>query len=73
NKLVKAQFNVTASDFIKSKLIFEIKMRLIYTHQTIAEIATEFNFSEPNHLTRLFRNKEGVSPAGFRLNYQNGR
>jgi AraC family transcriptional activator of pobA len=73
NKQVKAQFNITASDFIKSKLLFEIKTRLIYTHQTIAEIAEEFNFSEPNHLSRLFRSREGVSPAQFRVNYQNGR
>lgn len=73
NKLVKAQFNVTATDFIKSRLIFEIKMKLIYTNMTISEIASELNFSEPNHLSRLFKNKEGMSPVQFREDYQNGR
>lgn len=73
NKAVKSQFNVTATDFIKSKLIFEIKMRLIHTNLTISEISSELNFSEPNHLSRLFKNKEGITPAKFRVNYQNGR
>lgn len=72
NKLVKAQFNVTASDFIKSRLMFEIKMKLIYTSLTIAQIASELNFSEPNHLSRLFKSREGVTPVQFREDYQNG-
>lgn len=72
NKSVKAQFNVTASDFIKSKLMFEIKMKLIHSKLSISEIASELNFSEPNHLSRLFKNKEGVTPIEFRVDYQNG-
>ncbi|MBL6448066.1 helix-turn-helix transcriptional regulator [Fulvivirga sp. 29W222] len=72
NKLVKAQFNVTASDFIKSRLLFEVKMKLIYTQLTIAQIAAELNFSEPNHLSRLFKSREGVTPIEFREGYQNG-
>ncbi|MFA9372266.1 MAG: helix-turn-helix domain-containing protein [Labilibaculum antarcticum] len=72
NKSVKAQFNVTASDFIKSKLIFEIKMKLIHSNLSISEIAAGLNFSEPNHLSRLFKNKEGITPVEFRENYQNG-
>lgn len=72
NKLVKAQFNVTASDFIKSRLMFEIKMKLIYTSLTIAQIASELNFSEPNHLSRLFKSREGVTPVQFWEDYQNG-
>ncbi|WP_020526212.1 helix-turn-helix domain-containing protein [Flexithrix dorotheae] len=72
NKKVKQQFNVTATDFIKSRLLFEIKMKLIYSTNTIAEIANEFHFSEPQHLTRLFKKKEGITPHDFRTDYQNG-
>ncbi|NLR91788.1 MULTISPECIES: helix-turn-helix domain-containing protein [Flammeovirga] len=73
NTAVKAQFNITASDFIKSKIIYEAKMKLIYSNLTVSEIARQLNFSEPNHLSRLFKNKEGVSPNEYRATYQNGR
>ena len=72
NKAVKAQFNVTATDFIKSRLLFEIKMKLIHTSKTVSEIANLFHFSEPNHLSRFFKQKEGLTPIEFRGNYQNG-
>lgn len=73
NKAVKAQFNVTATTFIKSRLLFEIKMQLIHTSKTIAEIAYEFNFSEANHLSRFFKQKTGLTPIEYRTNYYNER
>jgi AraC family transcriptional activator of pobA len=72
NKAVKAQFNVTATDFIKSRLLFEIKMKLIHTAKSVSEIAHEFNFSEIQHIHRFFKQKTGQSPMEYRLNYQNG-
>lgn len=72
NKAIKAQFNVTATEFIKQRLLFEIKMKLIHTTLTIAEIAQEFQYSESNHMSRFFKQKEGLTPVEFRLAYQNG-
>ncbi|BDD05686.1 helix-turn-helix domain-containing protein [Aureibacter tunicatorum] len=71
NKAVKSQFNITATDFIKSRLLFEIKMKLIHTAKTVSEIAHEFNFSEIQHIHRFFKQKTGISPMEYRLNYQN--
>lgn len=72
NKAVKAQFNVTVTDFIKSRLLFEVKMKLIHTSKTISEIADELHFSESNHLSRFFKLKTGQSPKEYRIDYQNG-
>ncbi len=72
NKAVKAQFNVTATEFIKSRLLFEIKMKIIHSSKTISEIAHEFHFSEANHLSRFFKQKTGLTPIAYRLDYQNG-
>ncbi|BDS11460.1 helix-turn-helix domain-containing protein [Aureispira anguillae] len=72
NKVVKEQFNVTVTSFIKLRLLFEIKMKLIHTTMTISEIADRYNFSEPNHLSRFFKQKTNYSPTDFRLAYQNG-
>ena len=72
NKVVKQHFNLSATDFIKSRLLFELKMQLIYSHKSIKEIAHEFHFSEPNHLSRFFKRMQGKSPSEFRVDYQNG-
>ena len=72
NKASKTQFNLTASQLIKQRLLFEIKNLLIYTEKTIQEIATELNFSEPNHLIRFFKRLNGDTPFRFREIYQNG-
>lgn len=66
NKAVKSQFNVTATEFIKSRILFEIQMRLIHTAKTVAEIAYELNFSEANHMSRFFKQKTGKSPIEYR-------
>lgn len=72
NKAVKEQFNVTATDFIKSRLLFAIKMQLIHSSKTVSEIAHEYNFSEANHLSRFFKQKTNNSPVAYRTAYQNG-
>lgn len=73
NKATKAQFNTTASELIKQRLLFEIKNQLIYSSRTINEIADDLGFSEPNHLTRFFRNREGMPPSEYQVGFQNGR
>ncbi|MDW7695838.1 AraC family transcriptional regulator [Flammeovirgaceae bacterium SG7u.111] len=72
NKAVKEQFNVTASDFIKARLLQEVKALLIFSNLSIAEIANKLHFSEPNHLTRFFKTREGQNPTQFKIDYQNG-
>ncbi|PWJ42945.1 AraC family transcriptional regulator [Sediminitomix flava] len=73
NKLIKEQFNVTPTAFIKSRLLFELKQDLLYSSKTVDELAEDFSFSEANHLSRFFKNMTGQSPTAFRLAYQNGR
>lgn len=72
NKAVKEQFNITATEFIKSRLLFAVKMQLIHSSKTVAEIAHEYNFSEANHLSRFFKQKTNNSPIAYRAAYQNG-
>ncbi|TDH26920.1 AraC family transcriptional regulator [Segetibacter sp. 3557_3] len=72
NKAVQAQFGATASHLLKQRLLFEIKNFLLHSQFTVAEIANKLNFSEPNHLLRLFKTQTGQTTAGFLANYQNG-
>ena len=70
NKSVKEQFNVTASQLLKQRLLVEIKDYLIHSALTIAEIAYKLNFSEPNHLMRFFKKQTGLSTTEFLVDYQ---
>lgn len=72
NKAVKEQFNVTASQLLKQRLLVEIKDYLIHSKLTVAEIAFRLNFSEPNHLMRFFKNQTGITTTDFLNEYQNG-
>ena len=72
NKAVKTHFNVTATHLLKQRLLFEIKNYLIHSQITVSEIASELNFSEPNHLMRFFKNQTGMTTGEFLLDYQNG-
>jgi len=73
NKAVKKQFNVTATNLLKQRLLFEIKNLLIHSNNTIQEIAYQLNFSEPNHLMRFFKKQTGMTASEFQDSYQNGR
>src|SRR5699024_5821201 len=72
NSAVKEQFNVTATQLLKQRLLTEIKNELIYADKTVSEIAYELNYSESNHLMRFFKNKTGLTTSEFLESYQNG-
>ena len=72
NTCVKKQFNVTATELLKQRLLFEIKNDLIHSGKTIAEIAYDLNFSEPGHIMRFFKNQTGITSTQFHSDYQNG-
>ena len=66
NAMIKAHTGQTTKQIINSRLLQEVKTELKYSKKTIAEIAHDLNFSEPNNLTRFFKKMEGISPATFR-------
>ncbi|RUT79421.1 helix-turn-helix domain-containing protein [Ancylomarina longa] len=72
NKAVKIQFNLTSSQLIKDRLLFEIENLLIYSELSISEISEKLNFSEANHLNRFFKHQTGLTPLIYRQDYQNG-
>lgn len=72
NKAVKKQFQQTANEFLKGRIVHEIKMDLIYSNQNIDQISMKYHFSEANHLTRFFKTQTGLTPTSFRKDYQNG-
>ncbi|GAB5551408.1 MAG: helix-turn-helix domain-containing protein [Saprospiraceae bacterium] len=72
NTMVKAHTGHTSKQIINNRRLQEIKTELRYSNKTIAEIAHDLNFSEPNNLTRFFKKMEGISPSSYK-NTQNDR
>lgn len=67
NTLVKNHFKMGPKAFILHRLSQEIKNELVYTDKSINEISDEFNFSEPNNLSRFFKRAFGLSPEKYRV------
>ncbi|MNN55072.1 Helix-turn-helix domain protein [compost metagenome] len=61
NHAVKAQFNTTATQLLKQRLLFEVQELLIHSDKSISEL----NFSEPNHLMRFFKAQTGKTISAF--------
>ncbi|MGY5351780.1 helix-turn-helix domain-containing protein [Wenyingzhuangia sp. IMCC45533] len=57
------------SDFIKDRILLEAKRQLIYTSQSVKEIAYDLGYNDAAYFTRLFTKSEKKSPLQFRKSY----
>lgn len=64
--LIKKETGKTAQEYIQIKLIDTAKERIFDTSKSISEISYELGFKYPQHFTRLFKQKVGVSPLEYR-------
>ncbi|MCQ2213321.1 MAG: AraC family transcriptional regulator [Bacteroidaceae bacterium] len=64
--VIKRELHVTAQEYIQRKIVSAAKMMLRDPRLSITEIAESLGFAYPNHFTRLFHKKVGISPSDFR-------
>ncbi len=64
--LIKKETGVSAQEYIQSKVINVAKERIFDNSKSISEIAYELGFKYPQHFTRLFKQKTGVTPVEYR-------
>lgn len=65
--LIKKETGKTAQEYIQSKVLEVAKERISNHNKTISEIAYSLGFKYPQHFTRLFKQKIGISPNEFRF------
>ena len=65
--LIKKETGKTAQEYIQLKLINAAKELLFDINKPISEVAYDLGFKYPQHFTRLFKQKVGVSPNEYRL------
>ena len=65
--LVKKETGKSAQELIHAKIINLAKSRLRHLEIPIAEVAYGLGFKYPQHFTRLFRERMGMTPFEYRL------
>ncbi|MGC4038995.1 MAG: helix-turn-helix transcriptional regulator [Chitinophagaceae bacterium] len=64
--LVKKETGRSAQEYIQAKVISVAKEKIFDIDKSISEVAYELGFKYPQHFTRLFKQKVGISPNEYR-------
>ncbi|WP_246012804.1 AraC family transcriptional regulator [Albibacterium bauzanense] len=68
NLACKKEMDTSASTILSEFIINEAKRLLIYTDNTVAEIAFILSFNDPSHFNKYFKRFTGITPQYYRLN-----
>ena len=66
-KVLKAETGKTAKEIFAESLILEAQRQLIYTSQTVSEIAYSLGFNSSSYFIKYFRTWAGYTPKQFRI------
>ncbi|MGB6566517.1 MAG: helix-turn-helix domain-containing protein [Xanthobacteraceae bacterium] len=66
NDHVKRATGVTAGHLIRQRVLTEAKRQLVFTAQSLHDIAEELAFADASHFARFFRKQTGTTPHEFR-------
>ncbi|PKQ67266.1 AraC family transcriptional regulator [Labilibaculum manganireducens] len=64
--LLRKETGRSAKDHIDSVLIDKAKSRLLFTQDSVSEIAYSLGFKYPHYFGRLFKTKTGLTPQEYR-------
>lgn len=64
--LVRRETSISAQEHIQTKVIELAKERIFDIDRSISEIAYELGFKYPQHFSRLFKQKVGMTPVEYR-------
>jgi AraC family transcriptional activator of pobA len=65
--LIKKELGISPQEFIHNKLIDIAKEQILEQGKSISEISYDLGFKYPQHFTRLFKTKVGISPSEYKI------
>lgn len=68
NKIINKSLGISASAYIRKRILSEAKALLTITELNINEIAQALGFESANYFIRFFRKHQGITPGEFRKN-----
>lgn len=69
NRVVQKTINKTTSQLISERIILEAKRLIVHSHDNLATIAYQLEFSDYAYFSKVFKSKTGLTPLEFRKNY----
>lgn len=66
SRICRQQLSQTPKRLVHQRLISEARRRLIYTQQTLDEIALTLGFKDTGYFCRFFKQMEGITAGEFR-------
>ncbi len=66
SEVVKAQSGKPAIKHVHERLVLEARRLLVYSDQSLKEIAFELGFSEASYFSRFFKRETGCTPLAYR-------
>lgn len=66
--LIKKETGISPQEYIQTNIINRAKAFILNQEQSISEIAYQLGFKYPQHFSRLFKLKVGMSPNDYRKN-----
>lgn len=64
--VIKKETGKTAQEYIQAKVIDLAKEKIFDENKSVSQIAYELGFKYPQHFTRLFKQRVGVTPNEYR-------
>ncbi len=65
--LIKKETGKSAKEYIQNKIIDIAKTKTFNSDKTVNEIAYELGFKYPQHFTRLFKQRVGMTPNEYKM------
>ncbi|MDR6516709.1 helix-turn-helix domain-containing protein [Chryseobacterium camelliae] len=65
--LIKKELGISAQEYIHNTLISIAQEQMADTQKPISEISYGLGFRYPQHFTRLFKSKVGISPSQYKV------
>ena len=65
--LISKETGTTAQRHIQDAVIDRSKQLLVDTRMSVSEIAYQLGFEYPQHFSRLFKSRTGMTPNEFRM------
>jgi AraC family transcriptional activator of pobA len=66
NRNCKGAIGKTAKALLDDRLLLEAKRKLMYTQDSVANIASTLGYEDPAYFCRFFSNREGMPPGRYR-------
>tara|TARA_R100001369_G_scaffold90603_1_gene129865 strand:+ start:1565 stop:2440 length:876 start_codon:yes stop_codon:yes gene_type:complete len=69
NRILRTTLNKTTTQIISERVMLEAKRLMVHSYNTLAEISEILGYEDYAHFSKVFKEKNGITPKSFKRNY----